>query len=59
MVITIEPTPEKSGEGTYTCLDCGKLNSVAIAYRTDEEKIIFAITFNTVYALLNDYLTKA
>ena len=59
MVITTEPTPEHGGEGTYTCLDCGKINTVAIAYRTNEEKIIFAITFNTVYALLNDYLTKA
>ena len=59
MVVNIEPTPENAGEGTYTCLECGKISSVALTYRTEEEKIVFALTFNAVYALLNDYLTKA
>ena len=58
MVVTTQPTEDTIGVGTHTCLDCGRTKTVAISNYTAEEEIVAIISWNTVYALLNSYLTK-
>ena len=59
VTVTIEPTPDHLGEGTYTCFGCGMTKTEPISNYTVEEDIVAAISWNAVYALLNAYLTKA
>ncbi len=64
--ITVEPTPDKHGEATQTCVNCSTKRTVIVHYEatgtenlTFEEKVVAIITKELFESLFADYLTKA